>query len=716
MQLLKSNSVNVVHDRAKSNKFESGVQKAMQLLQGKSSESSQEFSWKDRALKAAEGPIEVYGIVEPALAKEHYGEGPTTMMGDIATNYQNLEPLPDGAQSFTETAKSALNKIADKDLSLQNDTTAKILKTTTEMLTSLSIPGLGIASNITGKGAKAITKGIFKGAAKEIAPALGASTALNVTPEFTEEGSAGRIIEDLVKIIMGTKSGTKLASPAALRAAKRITNLKDASEKTVAKLLSMGSKPNQEILELAKQKGVELPFNVGANNKGHNFLANNYLKSMFVSDTYKQVLKNTDEQMVKQVQNAIDTLGDSKLLPSEASVEYRNFLKQDELRFKAESNKLYNEARDLLKSTESIEPTHTIESLQSEAVKDLLNKLSPSDAEKKVINRIKEISGKLIGETELPKSVAEDAAKIKGAADAYKKATQQESKTSVKELIDLRSSLMNTLDYDTEVRGVEAYLSRLVGDLTKDIEGYGNKAFVKKWQEANQFFKQNIADRFRTDIARSLMTGEVPVEAFNKMNSVGNIQQLRKIAGESEKGQEIFKALSKAKLREIFSSSFTDGSLQTGNFYKLFDKKEKTGELIKELIGATEYKSLEEIGKIAGEFSKAGKELLNTSGTAIATSDISKAEQLVKTTLGTLFGGSIGYATGGLPAAALGVAMPNIISRIVANPKIVNQAHAYAIARQAGKDKEAKTILNRLVKMVGAETTSMAGKYFSSEE
>ena len=112
MQLLKSNSVNVVHDRAKSNKFESGVQKAMQLLQGKSSESSQEFSWKDRALKAAEGPIEVYGIVEPALAKEHYGEGPTTMMGDIATNYQNLEPLPDGAQSFTETAKSALNKIS----------------------------------------------------------------------------------------------------------------------------------------------------------------------------------------------------------------------------------------------------------------------------------------------------------------------------------------------------------------------------------------------------------------------------------------------------------------------------------------------------------------------------------------------------------------------------------------------------------------------------
>ena len=697
-----------------SSDFESGVQKAMQLLQNPEQNAEPEYSWSDRALQVARGAAKTYGgIVD--LASE-YRQGHPTMMGDLATNFEPVQKVPEGAEipKVTPILTGKIDEFAGRDLTPTDDT-GKFLEGVGEFAAPLPIPSGGATAKAVGTGVKALAKGLSKKVAKEIVPAVGVSATLNLTPEFTEEGSAGRVIEDLAKIIIGTKAGDKLSSPEALRAVKRITNLKDTSEKTAAKLLSMGSKPNKEVLELAKEKGIELPFNVGANNKGNNFLANNYLKSMFVSDAYKQVLKNADEQMFNSVKNAIDTLGDSKLLPNEASSEYRNFLKQDELRFKAEANQLYDEARDLLKTTESITPKNTIESLQSEPVKDLLNKLSPSDAEKKVINRIKEISGKLLGEAELPKSVVEDTQRIKGAAEAYKKVTQKEPQVSVKDLIDLRSSLMNTLDYDTEVRGVEAYLSRLVGDLSKDIEGYSNKAFVAKWKEANQFFKQNIADRFRTDIARSLMTGEVPTEAFSKMNSVDNIKQLKKIAGESEKGQEVFNALSKAKLREIFSNAFADGSLQTGNFYKLFDKKEKTRELIKELIGSTEYKNLEEIGKIAAEFSKAGKELLNTSGTAIAASDIAKAEQLVKTTLGTLFGGSIGYAAGGLPAAVLGVAMPNIISRIVSNPKIINQAHAYALARQAGKEKEARTLLNRLIHTVDIETKIKAGRYFVSE-
>jgi len=697
------------------NDFESGVKKAMQLLQNPEQNAEPEYSWGDRALQVARGVAKTYGGIAD-LASE-YRQGHPTMMADLATNFEPVQKVPEGAEipKVTPILTGKIDEFSGKDLTPTDDT-GKFLEGVGEFAAPLPVPGNGAAVKTVEKGVKAFTKGLGKKVVKEVVPAVSASAAVNLTPELTEEGSAGRVIEDLAKIIIGTKAGDKLSSPEVLRAVKRITNLKDTSEKTAAKLLSMGSTPNKEILDLAKEKGIELPFNIGANNKSHNFLANNYLKSMFVSDAYKQVLKNADEQMVNSVKNAIDTLGDSRLLPNEASSEYRNFLKQDELKFKAGANKLYDEARDLLKTTESITPKNTIESLQSEAVKDLLNKISPSDAEKKVINRIKEISGKLLGETALPKSISEDTQRIKGAKEAYQKATQKESKVSVKDLIDLRSSLMNTLDYDTEVRGVEAYLSRLVGDLSKDIEGYGNKAFVEKWKEANQFFKQNIADRFRTDIARSLMTGEVPLEAFNKMNSVGNIRELKKIAGESEKGQEIFNALSKAKLREIFSNAFTDGSLQAGNFYKLFDKKEKTRELIKELIGPTEYKNLEEIGRIAAEFSKAGKELLNTSGTAIASSDITKAEQLVKTTLGTLFGGSIGYATGGLPAAVLGVAMPNIISRIVANPKIINQAHAYALAHQAGKGKEAQSILKRLVRMVDAETATKAGQYFAVEE
>jgi len=52
----------------------------------------------------------------------------------------------------------------------------------------------------------------------------------------------------------------------------------------------------------------------------------------------------------------------------------------------------------------------------------------------------------------------------------------------------------------------------------------------------------------------------------------------------------------------------------------------------------------------------------------------------------------------------------------VSNPKIINQAHAYALARQAGKEKEATTLLNRLIHMMDTETKLKVGKYFISEE
>jgi len=42
--------------------------------------------------------------------------------------------------------------------------------------------------------------------------------------------------------------------------------------------------------------------------------------------------------------------------------------------------------------------------------------------------------------------------------------------------------------------------------------------------------------------------------------------------------------------------------------------------------------------------------------------------------------------------------------------------HAYALARQAGKEKDARTLLNRLINMMDTETKLKTGKYFVSEE
>ena len=49
------------------------------------------------------------------------------------------------------------------------------------------------------------------------------------------------------------------------------------------------------------------------------------------------------------------------------------------------------------------------------------------------------------------------------------------------------------------------------------------------------------------------------------------------------------------------------------------------------------------------------------------------------------------------------------------NPKIVKQANAYALACKAGKEKEARAVLNRLINMIDNETKLKATKYFISE-
>jgi hypothetical protein len=279
-----------------------------------------------------------------------------------------------------------------------------------------------------------------------------------------------------------------------------------------------------------------------------------------------------------------------------------------------------------------------------------------------------------------------------------------DKKIPVERLIGVNQDLGMILKHEPEVRGVENLLNGLKGALEKDIETTANKAFLHDWRDANKFFKEEIADRFRTDLARSLMTREIPLDAYTKMNSIESVKLLEKSAGNEAKAKEIIDSLKKAKAREIIETAtvggLESGSLSSAQFAKLFNKGEKKQELLEYLLGKKEYNKMAEIGKISQAFSDSGKELLNTSGTAIAGSDIKKLDEITTGILATLF---FSQPIGATITAGSMVAIPNVLSRVVSNPKIMDQARTYALARQKGNDKYANTILKKLINMIDKE-------------
>jgi hypothetical protein len=701
-------------------------------------ENPEEYTYTERGLQALRGAGKTYGSLADVasrgisagmeltkgLGKKLLAERPEELVQKERgiAEAQELFAHP----TYGETIPRAVEKLAGRELEpKEGDIIGKILTTAGELGAPLPIPGGALL--------KPGLKGLAIKAGREVATAGGAAAALHLTPELAEEGTVGRVGEDIVKIMLGGHLGSKLGTKAS-KIAKDVGNLasqgryKDILMKPVeaiteipikgaAKIASLKATPNVETLNLAKKHGVEVPFNVGMGSTPLNFMKNNFLKSMFVSDAYKKVLRDADTSMINKVKESIDTLGTSTLKPNEASAEYRHFLKEDEKRLMKESNIIYDEAQKSLNPTDVVLPKNTINSIDS--MKELLMRDIQSPATKRIAGVIGNIaqSWGILPSSKSLKELEDNPKLIEGVLSAFKK---QQQPISLERLNGVRKELYNIIDYDPGVRGVEAYLSKLTRDITKDIESSSNQEFVSKWKEANKFYRNNIASRFRTDLSRSIMTGEIPIEAFNKMNSVENIKTLEKIAGESPKGKEIFDALKKAKVKEIIEKTaqhgLEEGSLRTAAFANLFEKGEKGQEILKELLGSTEYNKLADIAHIAREFSKSGSELLNTSGTALASADIGRIDKMVSLILGTVFGAGIGAATGpgALIGAATGIGTPYLLSRLIVNPKFVNQARAYAIARQQGKDKYATTLLNNLIKIAKAEAPHIA-KYEANQ-
>jgi hypothetical protein len=605
-------------------------------------------------------------------------------------------------QPHSEMFTKGFDKLYGKDLT-PTDTAGKVRQGIGEFITPLP----GAAALKTAKmGIGAVAKALPKAAAG----ATGASLAINATPRLSQEGTPAGMVEDVLKAGLGSGLG-KGALTAGKGVANAVLHPKETATKGAAKIASKFIDPDKEILKKAEKYNVELPLNVGAKSNVLDKISNNYLKSILTAKQYKEFMENADRSLFEAVKRELGDITGEGIKPHAASSRFRDYALNKEKSLKKEANKLYDEATLALKDKDVVVPENTLDFLNSNAVRNLLSTKSPSSGQKRVISRINEISKILQSEGEIPKDVLKRYKDNPKFLEIIKKSfSKRKKEVSVNDLVNLRKALLDTLDHDPRVVGVESYLSGMVKNINKDIKRTPNKDFLQKQETANKFFAQNVGKRFREGAGPDILKRN-PQEAYNLMGSVKGVKKLKKIVGGDT---EAFEDLRKAKIREIMEKSIEgdlskDGTIMTGSFSKLFKKGEKRQDLLEELLGKKSYNNLEEIADIAAEFSKSGRNLLNTSGTAHAlldAADFKEGKENIGKILGYLFGGYgasklVSAAGVPLPVSATVAATlnPYTISLLLSNKNFITQARVYALARKRGQEKYANTILKRLVTM-----------------
>lgn len=608
------------------------------------------------------------------------------------------------------------NKLAGKDIT-PKDKTGKILKAAGEF----SFP----LSNVV-KGAK--TAGEAAAAVgKHVGVAAGGATALEGTKDLSlfKEDSLGHHVEDFLKTVVGMSIADKGLSAAKKKILGNIGEdlekvvgdfskgeKRSVGEKVAGKVLSVGAKPNAEVNAIAEKEGIQLPFEVALGGKPQKFLANTGLKSFFVGKAYNQVIEHADRDMINAVKTKLDTIDPNVLSGELASIEALGHLKSEKDLIKKEYSALYEHSNSLMKEFDKVKPQHTYEAMRNILPK--ISVASPSKDMEFVAKRIAQI-GEEWGF--LPKN--KDLKEWKDYPELLKQIKLKWGKAGeiqnvpLGEIDSQLKALKNDLNYERDIPGVKNLLNGFISALEKDLASSANKEFVEARSKANSYFKNQEVDRIRTDLASSLMNGEIPKEAFVYMESAPKIRQLQKVMGDSKNAKDVLASLKRAKLEQVFLSNILDssGTISYAKFSNMFLKSPEKQALLKELLGDT-YGGMKDLAKVSQQFVKVGKDFGNPSKTSFATRDQAGMVDLVKISINsaaTLLGGT--FFHGLSYKAALEPGAIWLLSQMASNKRYVNSAVKYAEASAKGKTKDKEVWAKRVARSVESFLGEKIEKY-----
>lgn len=565
----------------------------------------------------------------------------------------NLPQIP----SVTEAVGRGIDTLTGGYTETPEEGLTKHLTEGAKFAGSLALPG-GLAKTAAKMGQTGAAKAlgaIGTTTAPELAGAAGAGAAMS---KLQEEGAG------LPAALLGG-IGAGAAGTAGLKALKGAKNL---TKEAIPQILSIGAKPDEQMIQNAKKFGIEPPSHVQLNSKLSSFLNNSYLKSIFSSQKYQDSIKAADQKMIDTVVNKINTVDPKALEKEVVSKSYREALSEEAKQVEKQANELYENARTYLKPEDKVKPSHTLN-----MIKDLKSKLSaavPSSDMKFVLKRLSELSSEWGLAPKGLKKVEKQYEHAPDVLQAYLKTLKTTApEVPLDQLIQQRSAFMRDIKYGEEARGAKGFMNALISSLDKDIAASSNKEFINNWREANKFYKNEVADRIRTDFAESLTKKEIPKEAYSYMSSPQHIHELERMLGTSPATKQVMNSLKRSKLQEIVLDRITNtaGTMSYANLANLFNKKSTQQGMLKSLLGDKNYKDLSEVAQIAANYNKVGKEFANPSGSALTKQDFDRIGGMMKNIL------------------SIGPVGPYAISKIVSNPKYIEKALEYAKARAQNK-------------------------------
>lgn len=326
------------------------------------------------------------------------------------------------------------------------------------------------------------------------------------------------------------------------------------------------------------------------------------------------------------------------------------------------SRKMYSYSESLLPEGATLNSKNL-----SASVKDVIQKLSPgsikSEGQKKTLTLL----------TDLQKDLGKN--------------------TNVQDLINNKIALNDIINYETQ-GGAQQLLKKIVSDIDKEIVSYGKKnpAFAQAYKAADKQFAKHAKVFRNKDIAR-LLREEDPAKLLKRMDTVNGVKSLEKIFSQSKEGQEVFDALKRYKIEEMFANSYISNiekQMKLGTFSNALEKG-KNKQIAREILGTKNFQRLERIQKNAGILQKTGEKFFNASQSGVVAADVA----IMAKGINDLF-----YLLSGNPwpiaKTAGGVGTARGLAKLITNPDFLRRVEDVIIA---GKSNNNKKSLDALMKL-----------------
>lgn len=449
----------------------------------------------------------------------------------------------------------------------------------------------------------------------ELARGVGAASALQYAAE-AELGPIGTmaalVIGDLAPQAIG--KGGKAALEFAKSPSK---SLKKGVAKTAAFLTSKDKIGMQKaIIQDFQDAGLHGDIGTITGNGVIKWLQNTLAHSSLTGSALEEFKNTLTKNILKEYKNITSKLGDTLF---ESKYEAGTALKEAITNARdldiGIAKDLYKEVRQTYGETQI--PTVNIASKANELESSLASGSVKSPEQKVTLNIIQDIKKDILTPEGAPRSATLDA------------------------LINDKIALNDIIDYEVQ-GGTKQLLKGLVKEIDNAIESVSKETpeLSAKWKQANQKFAEH-AKLFRGKVINDILKGQDVGNLLNKMNTEHGINEIRKALSKTPEGKELFNQLSLFKVEELIGKNMVDGltnQIKFGTFANLLSKGQNRA-IIKNLLGETSFKKLENLQKASGRIAEAGQKFMNTSKTAYQLTDVAATGKLMKD-FGAIFSGN----------------------------------------------------------------------------